>query len=336
MNWFGSLFKRSDGRRLWEAATAGDVTTARQCLEGGVDALSINGAFLQGCNEGQVEVVKLLLSHGADVRSQSTADQTAMRIAVLRNHVEIVRLLVVDHGVDPNEECLGQAVLFTAASMGHHEIAELLLELGADPNKQSTLSGNGFRPLDGAVTRDDATMVRLLLQHGADVTLGLMVGSGSSEEVRSLLANAGLRATPTQLCVCPECGAKHGSLTNKCWKCGRTQLQTRTVEAAMNLGLTCSSCGRKYVLGKTGCAVSARVAVANMAAGGVAVFNFTAPEGDPDAISPVGESEWNDAMRTLNDRSVHEILADLAAGKKRRWNCRACNHEQDYDLQKSP
>jgi ankyrin repeat protein len=50
--------------------------------------------------EGHLEIVKLLLEHGADVNAK-TAYETALHLAAEKGHLEIVKFLL-EHGADVN------------------------------------------------------------------------------------------------------------------------------------------------------------------------------------------------------------------------------------------
>lgn len=65
---------------------------------------------------------------------------------------------------DPNEQLLGnETVLTRAVRAGQYDVAQLLIEHGANPKTVS----DGDGPLEVAVDRDDLRMVKLLLIHGA-------------------------------------------------------------------------------------------------------------------------------------------------------------------------
>jgi len=97
-----------------------------------------------------------------------------IRIAASHNRPEIVRLLL-DFGFHPDErkrfgEVGGEEVVFTwgmplwhCASSGKHEMAELLLSSGADPNANVYASGT---PLYQAYGRRDWQMAELLQRYG--------------------------------------------------------------------------------------------------------------------------------------------------------------------------
>ena len=94
-------------------------------------------------------------------------------LAVKHGHIEMVRLLL-DLGADVDErtvldeleeptESWGSPLWF-AALAGRCDIAELLLDRGADPNANVYASG---WPIDHAYNRRDAAMKQLLLARGA-------------------------------------------------------------------------------------------------------------------------------------------------------------------------
>jgi ankyrin repeat protein len=72
----------------------------------------------------------------------------------------------LDAGVDVNEESSkGLTPLHYAASAGHNDIVELLIERGANVN--ATDSGKGATPLDYAHWRDHEEVIETLNAHNA-------------------------------------------------------------------------------------------------------------------------------------------------------------------------
>jgi len=93
---------------------------------------------------------------------------TPLQNAAATGHMEIVRLLL-EHGADPNllEEHIaprGRA-LYAAVYGGHYEIAQLLLERGANPNQPVESSADA---LSIAMMNKDQKMVDLLRSYGAN------------------------------------------------------------------------------------------------------------------------------------------------------------------------
>ena len=93
--------------------------------------------------------------------------------AVFGGSAEAVRLLL-DRRADPNLRSEGTIArvppLGTAAFVRRPDLAELLIDAGADVNGEGE---GGFTALDSAVQNDDAAMIRVLLDRGADPKLGV-------------------------------------------------------------------------------------------------------------------------------------------------------------------
>jgi ankyrin repeat protein len=82
--------------------------------------------------------------------------------AVKNNNLNEVQSLI-SQGADPNEECL----ISEAASLGHSEMVKLLIDNGANVNcnRYSTY------PILQAVHSKDIKSLKILIEHGADLTV---------------------------------------------------------------------------------------------------------------------------------------------------------------------
>lgn len=138
-----------------------------------------------------LEVIKVLVeSFGADVNIQPEASvyqrrggykyvpgQSALHILACGQHWWQTQAMeyLLDHGANAElRNQTGQTVLHVAVSDGRaygyyrsRETTNLLLERGADPN---TMDENGLTCLSAAM--HDVELVRLLIKHGTDITLG--------------------------------------------------------------------------------------------------------------------------------------------------------------------
>jgi ankyrin repeat protein len=129
---------------IFDAAALGDVdrllelitesrSAANAWSKDGFTPLQLASFF------GQTEAVRALLANEADVRPASRNDMRvhALNSAVAGGHRDVAQLLL-DAGADPNApQQKGWTPLMSAAANGDAETAELLLERGADPNAEA-------------------------------------------------------------------------------------------------------------------------------------------------------------------------------------------------------
>ncbi len=118
--------------------------------------------------DGDLEMVKLLLSRGADINETNLFGCTAL-INAAQNHrsdKEITEFLL-DRGADINAgNQYEQTLLHMAAIRGDKEMAEFLLDKGADIEMKDN---EKFTPLRTAVYYSKIEMVKLLMDRGADI-----------------------------------------------------------------------------------------------------------------------------------------------------------------------
>jgi len=83
--------------------------------------------LMEAASAGHVDIVKLLISHGADVNAQSTSGNTPLMYACAGGHVECVKTLLAKNAnvEDHNEN--GHTPLMEAASAGHVEVARVCI-----------------------------------------------------------------------------------------------------------------------------------------------------------------------------------------------------------------
>ena len=124
--------------------------------------------------EGHHRAVQVLLEHKPDVNSQDYVGGTALyQVSFPRSHsrgreVDIVRLLL-DHGADPNiPDNSHSTPLHHASSSGLLDVARLLLSYGANIDEKDK---EGKTPLQVASEDGHHEMTKLLLEHGAEPQL---------------------------------------------------------------------------------------------------------------------------------------------------------------------
>ena len=116
-------------------------------------------------SRGNLKAAQLLIKHGADTNAQCVSSMRPLHIASTKGRPEVLRLLV-ENGADVNALVYGVwTAVYLASQEGHLEVMRVLLESGADPN---VLWWNGT-PLSEALRLNYWEVAQLLLQYGADI-----------------------------------------------------------------------------------------------------------------------------------------------------------------------
>ena len=183
--------------KFWAAARKGDAAAVKALLARGVD---VNTPFRYGatalsyaCDRGHVEVVKVLLEHGARANVKDTFyGATPLTWASMRSHTEVVRMLldkcaegkegvlrtgasrgklelvkvVLDSG-GLSAETLSSA-LASANRNGHTEVAELLRKAGATPPRPADVKVDpeALRKYAGVYRDKSGTELRFTVREG--------------------------------------------------------------------------------------------------------------------------------------------------------------------------
>ncbi|RVD90393.1 uncharacterized protein DFL_001359 [Arthrobotrys flagrans] len=209
-----SMYMRDYSNAFQAASTRGHEKIVKFLLSqgAGVSCITVVASILR--------IVKILLSHGADVNAQCRDYDHALRAAAaIGGDPKIVKLLL-DHGANVNvQDGSAFGTTLTATSLrGHGNIGKLLLSCGADINEdlvQLLLSNgadvNGKRGYDGSAVQASSAqgrfrIVELLLSCGADIHMesGCYSGNalkeatarGHQNVVETLLRNATDTNTP--------------------------------------------------------------------------------------------------------------------------------------------
>lgn len=107
--------------------------------------------IIPACAKGNVKLVSSLLKSGHSVNAGDALGWTALHEASNYGHVDIVNVLL-DHGADINNRggpcCEGITPLHDAAACGHLDVVDCLLDRGANPLVRTN---NGETPLDSLI-----------------------------------------------------------------------------------------------------------------------------------------------------------------------------------------
>ena len=135
-----------------------DPSTAEQLQEAAEE-------FLKACMMGNLQIARLLMERVADKNVRDTRGYTALMLAATNDHEEIAQLLV-EAGADKDSEdnIFDNTALMLAAMNGHEEIAQLLVQVGADKDMRND-SGNTALML--AAEHGHEEIAQLLLEAGA-------------------------------------------------------------------------------------------------------------------------------------------------------------------------
>lgn len=118
--------------------------------------------LLKASYYGHEPIVQMMLDLGTNARWDDNEDESPLLLAASQNFHNIVQLLLA-RGADPNMggKYEQETPLYEAVRRGHERVAKTLLDHGANIN------AGFFNPLDAAVRSGTLHMVRLLLERGA-------------------------------------------------------------------------------------------------------------------------------------------------------------------------
>ncbi|ANB59930.1 ankyrin repeat domain-containing protein [Anoxybacteroides amylolyticum] len=153
---------------LHYAIDSGDIELVRLLVQHGADVNATNEAgttpLMKAAQFGQTEIVKFLYAHGADINRTDDQGETALSKAVEGNQVATVQFLL-QAGANVNiKTTIGKTALMTAAEYGYDNLVSLLLRHGADVNVKDK---TGNTALSLAQYWKHESIIRQLKQKGA-------------------------------------------------------------------------------------------------------------------------------------------------------------------------
>lgn len=192
---------------FFEAVNSQDLVALNAFLTAGINPNSVHEkdgrtALISASARGDVEVVKVLINHGADVNAKDRSGYTALFHALEARYDEVADILISQPGLDVNArgkndvtalmryvwrdriegirkllergadvnltDADGDTVLHGAAEVGNIEVLKTLLANKANPNARNKVGGT---PLMWAAVYGNENAARLLLENGADPSL---------------------------------------------------------------------------------------------------------------------------------------------------------------------
>ena len=140
-------------------------------------------------DEPNLNLVRDLITLGANLDWQDTYGWTALHRCASWNHPEIARMLI-DAGADLNiQNVYGWTALHRCASQNHPGIAKMLIDAGADLNIKTI---NGWTALHRCASWNHPGILGMLIDAGADKTIPTNDGKlpyelAESQELQELL-----------------------------------------------------------------------------------------------------------------------------------------------------
>ncbi|MFT5134714.1 MAG: ankyrin repeat protein [Gammaproteobacteria bacterium] len=129
--------------------------------------------IMLAASAGNIEIIDLLFTQGADPNIRGSAERTALQYATERNHIDAAkRLLAYGADIDAYDNG-GLTPLIMASNRGYTELGLWYIDKGANVNNQHN---EGWTALIDAAVRDDAVLVEALLAAGADKNLATNKG----------------------------------------------------------------------------------------------------------------------------------------------------------------
>lgn len=193
---------------LMDAAKSGDAAQAKHALERGANPnCRVAGTWLnftpllEAISENHLEVVKILLEHGADPTLEDDNGDPALVFAAHKKHEEIARLLLKRNISIDAKNSAGLTALTRQITYAPAEDIRAVLDLGADPNQRNALGQTPLMLLAGSHSvstekNQEIQSMDVLIEKGADVNardtrgytpLMYSVSEGSFDDIQRLI-----------------------------------------------------------------------------------------------------------------------------------------------------
>ncbi len=138
----------------------------KECMSGNSCTIDGTTTLHHAMYANNPEIVELLIKRKAPLNVIDSNGSTPLMIAVNRGSDEIAQLLI-DNGADPDikDIAYGRTALHIAASKGYQKIASVLVSKGAEVN---ITDNNGHSPLYSALYHGNDQIAKLLIKNKAE------------------------------------------------------------------------------------------------------------------------------------------------------------------------
>ena len=203
------IFSQNDEEQtpLHVAALNGNASVTRRLLEYAGDKTPdllwdedeySNHALHLACQEGQFDVVEILIEYQASITAINANKYTPLHLAAASGHVQVAEYLIQEEApIDGEEKNKVSTPLLLACQAGHTLIVTLLLKNGADICKHEDGTELGNNALDLAIDAGNEDVVEILIRHH-DIRKALNNYTGTNEKpstpLRKLIPKMPLQA----------------------------------------------------------------------------------------------------------------------------------------------
>ena len=156
------------GYLLVTACKMGSTAIVKTLLEAGVDPKGDHGllAFEQAVDQGYIEIVSLLLEHGADVNASLSGKCSLLQRSIHMGYSNISQRLLLERGIRDDPDSTGITALHLAARFGNSRLVKRIINL---PSRASDNQTGISSPLHEAAAGGHAKVVKVLLDSNADI-----------------------------------------------------------------------------------------------------------------------------------------------------------------------